>query len=125
MKKITYLHLSLLIFIPFFFISCDALDPFRGTEVKESDLYIIDFYALNEERTHDLNLVEGDTLDIKVINQSGSISIFIYHYENDFYYERYHISTQNYAVAIPYSGTYTVAVAGTEASGFVRFKVRE
>lgn len=124
MKKISYLYLSLLIFIPFLFISCDAFDPFRGTEVKESDQYIIDFYALNDERSHDLNLVEGDTIDIKVINQSGSISLFIYHYKHDFYFDRYHVTTQNYTVPIPYTGTYTVAVAGTEASGLVKFKVR-
>jgi len=125
MKKITYLHLSLLIFIPFFFISCDQYVDFRGTETKEDNLYIVDFQILNSGKSHDMNLHAGDTVDVHVIKEFGSCSIYIECFEGDFYFVNYNISTSDYVVPITYTGSFHFCVEGTDATGFVRFKVRE
>jgi hypothetical protein len=113
--------------LPFSFIfsGCDQYVDFRGTETKEDNLYIIDFQILNSSRSHDMNLHAGDTIDVHVIKEFGSCTIYIECFEWESYFVRFDVSTIDYVVPITETGSYHFCVEGNNATGYIKFKVRE
>ena len=107
------------------FVSLTACGTkFDGSRTGNDIEFIMEYNVLNTTDTQDLIVESGNTISGKIIVNKGSLSIKIQKDDEEPIYEDNEISVSNeFAIEIDESGTYTVEVTGKGAKGSVRIIV--
>ena len=100
---------------------CDT--KFDGSRIGNDSEFIMEYSVLNTTDRQDLIAESGDTISGKMIVNRGSLSIKIKKDGEEPVYESRISASDEFAVEIDESGTYTVEVTGKGAKGSVSFTV--
>ena len=120
MKKIILIVCTLV-----FLISLTACGTkFDGSRTGNDSEFIMEYSVLNTTDRQDLIAESGDTISGKMIVNRGSLSIKIKKDGEEPVYESRISASDEFAVEIDESGTYTVEVTGKKAKGSVSFIVQ-
>ncbi len=101
--------------------ACGVTVRFSGSKTGDADHFDMDFEMLNETYSHELDMKEGESLDVSVERISGEISIIIQKENEKPVYRGTDMDTCNFQVQVEKVGTYTLSVTGKEAQGHVVF----
>lgn len=96
---------------------------FDGSRTGNDSEFIMEYSVLNTTDRQDLIAESGDTISGKMIVNKGSLSIKIKKDGEEPVYESSISASDEFAVEIDESGTYTVEVTGKGAKGSVSFTV--
>jgi hypothetical protein len=100
-------------------VGCSNNATFSGSKTGDADHFDIEFEVLNSSFTHDLELEEGESLEVTATKESGKISLRIQCGESEPVYQGDNMESANFKVNINESGTYTINVSGQKAKGHV------
>ncbi len=100
-------------------VGCDGGATFSGSKTGDADHFDIEFEALNTSFSHDLELNEGESLEVTATKEAGKISLRIQCGESEPVYQGDNLETTNFKVNVSESGTYTITVLGQKAKGHV------
>ena len=103
-------------------VGCGKGATFDGSKTGDGDHFDIEFKVLNTSFSHDLELKEGESLDVSVTKESGEISLLIQNGEEEPAYRGDSMDTSDFKVTVSADGTYTVTVTGKKAKGHVVVK---
>ena len=101
---------------------CGNNSTFDGSKTGDADHFDIEFATLNTSFTHDLELTEGDSLDVSIVKEAGDIALTIQCGNEDPVYRGNGIDSSEFKVGINESGVYTITVSGKKAKGHVVVK---
>ncbi|MDC7292040.1 hypothetical protein NXH67_00710 [Butyrivibrio sp. DSM 10294] len=104
-----------------FLSACAEGATFSGSKTGDKDHFDIDFEVLNTSYSHELEMKEGEALDVMVEAESGTISLLIQKGDDKPAYRgTIDESTEfQFQVGIETEGTYTLTVSGDKAKGHV------
>lgn len=94
---------------------------FNGSKTGDAQHFDIDFDILNTTYTHELVMEEGESIEISIEKESGSISLLVQKESEDSVYQGDDVDTGEFEVIISEAGTYTLSVTGKKAKGHVVF----
>ena len=100
-------------------VGCDSGATFSGSKTGDENHFDIEFEVLNSSFSHDLELNEGESLEVTATKEAGKISLRIQCGESEPVYQGDNLESTNFKVNINESGTYTITVAGQKAKGHV------
>ena len=103
-------------------VGCGKGATFDGSKIGDGDHFDIEFKVLNTSFSHDLELKEGESLDVSVTKESGEISLLIQSEDKEPSYRGDSMDTSDFKVTVSADGTYTVTVTGKKAKGHVVVK---
>lgn len=103
--------------------ACGSNDnaKFNGSKTGDAQHFDIDFDILNTTYTHELVMEEGESIEISIEKESGSISLLVQMESEDSVYQGDDVDTGEFEVIISEAGTYTLSVTGKKAKGHVVF----
>ena len=105
MKKI-FIFLIVLLFI-FSLIACSSI-RFDGNRTGNDNEFIMDFKVLNITDHQMLKLEQGDTVEVEVVIDSGTLNVEVLNDDNELVYRGNDIPTSSFKIDILESGTYIV-----------------
>lgn len=118
MKRIIY-GFGVVLLMAAMLVGCSNNATFSGSKTGDADHFDIEFEVLNSSFTHDVELEEGESLEVTATKESGKISLRIQCGESDPVYQGDNMESANFKVYINESGTYTITVSGLKAKGHV------
>ena len=118
MKRVIY-GLGVILLMAAMLVGCSSGAIFSGSKTGDENHFDIEFEVLNSSFTHDLELKEGESLEVTATKESGKISLRIQCGESDPVYQGDNLESTNFKVNINESGTYTITVSGQKAKGHV------
>ncbi len=80
------------------------------------------FENLNTSYSHELEMKEGEALEVTVDAESGNLSLIIQKDDNKPIYQGNKIKSAKFQVGIDTEGTYTLTVTGRKARGYVMIR---
>ena len=101
---------------------CGNNSTFDGSKTGDAEHFDIEFATLNTSYTHELELEEGDSLDVSVDKEAGDIALTIQCGDEDPVYTGKGMDSTEFKVGINESGVYTITVSGKKAKGHVVVK---
>ena len=120
MKKFYLLIISILIFI--ISTGCGK-QVFNGNRTGNDEQFIMDYSILNKTETHEMNLKEGDTIDVIIESKSGKVDVVVSDSSGKKVYVGHNASSGEFSFEIPKTDTYKFSITGRDAKGSVSFKV--
>ena len=94
---------------------------FIGNEIADTDFYDIDFEQMNSTHSHKIDMDAGESIKVKIIRESGKISVQIYNENNQPVYKGDDVTDAEFEIKINEKGTYQLGVSGEKAKGRVIF----
>lgn len=111
---------KLLLQITFIFciliISCSQFD---GNISFSEDCIKMDYTIFNQQKTGFLNLSEGDSVLVSILQEKGFIDVSVVLPGKEPIYEGHKLSNTKFTLNIHESGNYQISVNGHNASGSV------
>ena len=101
---------------------CGNNSTFDGSKTGDADHFDIEFATLNTSFTHDIELEEGESLDVSIVKEAGDIALAIQCGDEDPVYTGNGMDSINFQVGINETGVYTITVSGKKAKGHVVVK---
>ena len=102
-----------------FLCSCDSDATFDGSKTGNENHFDIEFNMLNTSYTHELEMKEGESIDVHIEVQSGNISLSIQKENETPIYRGNKLESADFKVGVESSGKYTLTVTGQKAKGHV------
>ena len=99
--------------------ACAQGAAFNGNMTGNKDHFDMTFEILNTSYSHDLEMKEGEALDVTVDVESGDLSLLIQKDDDKPIYQGNRIESAKFQVGIETEGTYTLTVTGRKARGHV------
>ena len=99
--------------------ACAQGAAFNGNMTRDKDHFDMTFEILNTSYSHDLEMKEGEALDVTVDVESGNLSLLIQKDDDKPIYQGNKIESAKFQVGIETEGTYTLTVTGRKARGHV------
>lgn len=99
--------------------ACAEEATFSGSKVGDEDHFDIAFEMLNTSYSHELDMKEGEALDVTVEAESGNVSLIIRRGADEPIYRGSNLESTAFQVRIEQEGTYTLTVEGKKARGHV------
>lgn len=93
---------------------------FDGSRTSNEDQYIIEYNVLNITDSAELQLSEGDVVDVEIISNSSKVDVLVKHSDGTEIYKGNDAKTGSFKLSITKTGTYTITVSGANANGSVR-----
>ena len=118
MKTITK-RIAALMLILSLCILCAACSIQTSTSTSKG--FQASFTDMKSDQTGSCELKEGDKLDAKIENKSGSFSITVGILGEEPIYQNGDAKTESFTLEIPKTGTYMFCVSGQGSSGSVSF----
>ena len=113
LTAITVLIVSMLL------CACAQVSAFNGNMTGEKDHFDMTFEILNTSYSHELEMKEGEALEVTVDVESGDLSLLIQKDDDKPIYQGNRIESMKFQVGIEAEGTYTLTVIGKRARGHV------
>ena len=102
-----------------FLCSCGSDATFDGSKTGDANHFDIEFNALNTSYTHELDMNEGESIDVQIEAESGDISLSIQKENEEPIYRGNKVESANFKVGVESAGKYTLTVTGKKAKGHV------
>jgi hypothetical protein len=116
LTAITVLIVSMLL------CACMQGAVFDGSITEDEDHFDMTFEVLNTSYSHELEMKEGEALEVTVDAESGNLSLIIQKDDNKPIYQGNKIKSAKFQVGIDTEGTYTLTVTGRKARGYVMIR---
>ena len=102
--------------------ACAQGAAFDGSITEDEDHFDMTFEVLNTSYSHELEMKEGEALEVTVDAESGNLSLIIQKDDNKPIYQGNKIKSAKFQVGIDTEGTYTLTVTGRKARGYVMIR---
>ncbi len=99
--------------------ACAQGAAFNGNMTRDKDHFDMTFEILNTSYSHELEMKEGEALEVMVDVESGNLSLLIQKDDDKPIYQGNKIESAKFQVGIEAEGTYTLTVTGRKARGYV------
>ena len=99
--------------------ACAQGAAFNGNMTRDKDHFDMTFEILNTSYSHELEMKEGEALEVTVDDESGNLSLLIQKDDDKPIYQGNKIESAKFQVGIETEGTYTLTVTGRKARGHV------
>ena len=99
--------------------ACAQGAAFNGNMTRDKDHFDMTFEILNTSYSHELEMKEGEALEVTVDVESGDLSLLIQKDDDKPIYQGNRIESAKFQVGIESEGTYTLTVIGKRARGHV------
>ena len=99
--------------------ACAQGAAFNGNMTRDKDHFDMTFEILNTSYSHELEMKEGEALEVTVDVESGDLSLLIQKDDDKPIYQGNRIESAKFQVGIETEGTYTLTVIGKKARGHV------
>ena len=99
--------------------ACAQGAAFDGSITEDEDHFDMTFEVLNTSYSHELEMKEGEALEVTVDIESGDLSLLIQKDDDKPIYQGNKIKSAKFQVGIDTEGTYTLTVIGKRARGYV------
>ena len=99
--------------------ACAQGSAFNGNMTRDEDHFDMTFEILNTSYSHELEMKEGEALEVTVDIESGDLSLLIQKDDDKPIYQGNRIESAKFQVGIEAEGTYTLTVIGKRARGHV------
>lgn len=106
-------------------VGCSAESTFDGNKISNTDVFEMDYSVLNQQEAAELTMETGDSLQVSVIQESGTVDVTVGIAGNEPVYEGNHLTDMDFMLNISESGIYQISVTGHNARGSVAFKIIE
>ena len=113
LTAITVLIVSMLL------CACMQGAAFDGSITEDEDHFDMTFEVLNTSYSHELEMKEGEALEVTVDVESGDLSLLIQKDDDKPIYQGNRIESAKFQVGIEAEGTYTITVIGKRVRGHV------
>jgi len=122
--KRKYLLLAINFLLVVLLLGC-VYQVFDGNRTSNNNQFIMSFKVLNGTKVHEMNLEEGDIIDVDIERLSGKLVIIIADNDGNEIYKNSDVDTENFKIPVPETKTYRFTVTGSKAKGSVSFKITE
>ncbi len=99
--------------------ACAQKTTFDGSMIRDKDHFDMTFEILNTSYSHELEMKEGEALEVMADAKSGKLSLQIQKDDDKPIYQGKKIESAKFQVGIETEGTYTLTVTGRKAKGHV------
>ena len=99
--------------------ACAQGAAFNGNMTRDKDHFDMTFEILNTSYSHELEMKEGEALEVTVDVESGDLSLLIQKDDDKPIYQGNRIESAKFQVGIETEGIYTLMVTGKKARGHV------
>ena len=113
LTAITVLIVSMLL------CACMQGAAFDGSITEDEDHFDMTFEVLNTSYSHELEMKEGEALEVTVDVESGDLSLLIQKDDDKPIYQGNRVESAKFQVGIESEGTYTLTVIGKKTRGHV------
>ena len=117
-KRYVLTTVAVLIVLPLL-CACAQGAAFNGNMTRDKDHFDMTFEILNTSYSHELEMKEGEALEVTVDVESGDLSLLIQKDDDKPIYQGNRIESAKFQVGIETEGTYTLTVIGKKARGHV------
>lgn len=99
--------------------ACVQGAAFNGNMTRDKDHFDMTFEILNTSYSHELEMKEGEALEVTVDVESGDLSLLIQKDDDKPIYQGNRVESAKFQVGIESEGTYTLTVIGKKTRGHV------
>lgn len=124
MKRKLAVCLAVLAAAALAFLLLDGREGFDGSCVKHADCYLVEAQWMNGTDRHTLMLQAGDTLDVHLQAEKGTLSLEINAPDGTSIYTGNGTEATDFTVAIPQTGEYTITLQAKQAACSVKVQMK-
>ena len=100
---------------------CSKTGVFDGSRVSNEDGFRMEYTMLDKEETAELQLTEGEQLQLVFAHMAGNVDIVVARTDREPIYRGTAQENAAFILTIPETGTYRISVTGHQAKGNVSF----
>ena len=105
----------------FLLTGCGKGSAFDGSRVSDTSGFRMEYSMLNREESADLNLTEGDCLQVSLSHTEGTVDVTVQPEGKEPIYRGNGQQNADFVLEIPETGTWHISVSGHRAKGNVSF----
>ena len=105
----------------FLLTGCGTGSVFDGSRVSNASGFRMEYSMLNREESADLNLTEGDRLQVSLSHTEGYVDVIMQPEGKEPIYRGNGQQNAGFILEIPETGNYKLSVSGHQAKGNVSF----
>ena len=105
----------------FLLAGCGAGSVFDGSRVSDASGFRMEYSILNQEESADLNLTEGDRLQVSLSHTEGSVDVTVQAKGKEPIFRGNRQQNADFVLEIAETGNYHISVSGHQAKGNVSF----
>ncbi len=105
----------------FLMVGCGTGSVFDGSRVSDAFSFRMEYSMLNREESADLNLMEGDRLQVDLSHTEGSADVTVGMEGKEAIYRGNKQQNADFVLEITETGSYHISVYGQQAKGSVSF----
>lgn len=111
-----------LLILTFSFTACsNSKSTFSGSKTGNNNQFLVDFDVLNKTVNHDMELLDGDSIETTIKIEKGNVDILVKNYNDTIIYQGNDVESGNFFLNITESGNYSFSITGQKAKGSVHF----
>ena len=105
----------------FLLAGCGRESTFDGSRTSDGIEFRMEYIILNKEESAELNLSEGDLIQVSISHTAGNVDITVGRDGEEPIYKGMGQENAEFILTIPEAGTYRIKVTGHRAKGTVSF----
>ena len=105
----------------FLLAGCGTGSVFNGSRVSDTSSFRMEYSMLNREESADLNLSEGDRLQVDLSHTEGTVNVTVGLEGKEPIYRGSRQQNADFILEIDEPGSYHISVSGHQAKGYVSF----
>jgi len=105
----------------FLLTGCGTGSIFDGSRVSDASGFRMEYSILNREESADLNLTEGDRLQVSLSHTEGYVDVTVRLEGKEPIYRGNGQQNADFVLEIPETGNYHISVSGQRAKGNISF----
>lgn len=122
MRSLSKVEILLLTMMAFICLTAyGKKEAFKGNIVADDAYYDMTFDWLNTAYTYDMNLEQGDSIEVFLEKERGKVAVLLQNKDEEPVYQGDDMESSSFAVNIKETGNYTVKITGQEAKGHISF----
>ena len=105
----------------FLLTGCGTGSVFDGSRVSDASEFQMEYSILNREESADLNLTEGDRLQVSLMHSEGYVDVTVQPEGKEPIYRGNGQQNADFVLEITETGNYHIAISGHQAKGRITF----
>ena len=105
----------------FLLAGCGTGSVFNGSRVSDTSSFRMEYSMLNREESADLNLSEGDRLQVDLSHTEGTVNVTVGLEGKEPIYRGNRQQNADFILEIDELGSYHISVSGHQAKGYASF----